>query len=427
MAERFKSDTELTPIKNSFGFDGRGENPIKDNINVVKEGGLAVTNTAVQLGTNLSDAFKDLSKSPTNKQMKEIGEAMVDATKEYWEKKKENLKLAWNTHETVTIGSIVGRVADCTYGDDKIWDDLSTRLARIVANLTGVQFGDDDDWGDLLYNIGDDFLAYVTSDSEVGGKVAEIDTIKGLVKTVKTANQFKRNISNVLETIEPILPYAELLWEFASAFMSGGTSLIKATTDLDKQAQLALWKLIVLTLQDLKKMVFSWKIEAPSIILGSLNALTRVEGVNKYSTGKKWLDELLNEDYYKQIKSQAKWNKTLKETINEMNNLKVDIEWKNSTVSTIFTDNLVKNSLKNLVSTAYSTTGISEKEFESWEEVGESIMEWYKNEVLYAVADFLINKVGDNLYVYTDEDFRMSEMTEEQIAVNSALMLKGLD
>lgn len=427
MAERFKSDTKLTPVKNSFGIDTRGENPIEDNINAVKEGGLAVANTAVQLGTNLSDAFKDLSKSPTNKQMKELGDAMADASKEYWERKKEDLKLAWNTHETVTIGSIVGRVADCTYGDEKIWDDLSTRLARIVANLTGVQFGKDDDWGDLLYNIGDDFLAYVTSDSEVGEKVAEIDTVKGLIKTVKTASQFKKNISEVLETIEPILPYAELLWEFASAYMSGGTSLIKATTDLDKQAQLALWKLIVLTLQDLKKMVFSWKIEAPSIILGSLNALTRVEGVNKYTTGKKWLDELLNEDYYEQIKSQAKWNKTLRETIEEMNNLKVDIEWRNSTVSAIFTDNLVKNSLKNLVSTAYSTTGISEKEFESWGEVGKSIMEWYKNEVIYAVADFLINKVGAELYPLTDEDFRMSEMTEEQIAVNSALMLKGLD
>lgn len=428
--ERFKSTTEMD---NSVfrGLDTSGSNAFTEMGDAVSGAGLAVVNTGYQLYNNISDIV-DTFKAPTDEEMKAVGDAMKDATKEYWEKKKEDFKIAWNTTEKVTIGAIVGRVCDLTWGEEKIIDNISDRLAMMVGALTGttVDAGEDENaWLNLAENMADDFLTYVTTDKEVGEKVAEIDAVKGIVKTVKTIKQTRDNITDILEKVEPLIPYAELIWEFASAYFSGGTSLIKATSDLDKQAQTALHKLIVLALTDTKKMIFAWKLEVPSLLLSALDSLTNVEKVTDYSTGMKWLDELLNEDYYKQIKEQSKWNENLEDAIKWLNDPLRNVEgtWTNETVKKIFTNRLVVNSLGNLVATAYATTGIDEREFSSWDEVGDAIYNWYTDYMLPWLVDRMISE-GVKLDPTSGkgENFRMSEMTEEEIAINSRYMLEGL-
>lgn len=353
----------LTTIPDTLKAAGTGAAHVVDNTGLIWD---AFTGGAEDWDDYLDVLDNDL----TN-----LDEAVADANRAFWQNRWNNIKNMWDDTTEVSIGAMIQTVAPYTNGA-KFFDGFTDRLRELISMVSGtsdvreVEGYDEngnpvkvkeESWGSLLSNFADEYATELLTSNKVTTAASELSMVQGFATTLKSYGQFISDVQQVLKNIEPLIPYAELVWAWASSLMTGGSSVAVAANKTVTQSEKALMDILAYALHDIKKMVFDWKIKLPTLLVQSVNIMTVKDAAAKFKTGNAFLDEILSDDYYDTVNNSLVWKEAVQLTSAEAGLL----DPTDFVLSASYVKNeLASNAMSNILTKAYNNAKVSEKTYE---------------------------------------------------------------
>ena len=286
-----------------------------------------------------------------------------------------NIKNMWDDTTEVTIGAMVQTIAPYTNGA-KFFDGFTDRLRDLISTLSGTSDvrekevydsegnltkTKEESWGSLLANFADEYATELLTSNKVTTAASELSMVQGFATTLKSYGQFISDVQQVLKNIEPVIPYAELVWAWASSLMTGGSSVAVAANKTVTQSEKALMDILAYALHDIKKMVFDWKIKLPTLLVQSINIMTVKDAAAKFKTGNAFLDQILSDDYYDTVNNSLVWKDIVQLTsasVGLLDPTKVVLS------ADYVKNELASNAMSTILTKAYNNAKVSEKTYE---------------------------------------------------------------
>ncbi len=218
------------------------------------------------------------SKSQVLSQLQDVGDAVGSASIDYLASQLEKLKNLWNQRTTITVKSMIGEVAPyaAALSQGKGGETISllgNKISELYNNLTDNVFSLDALKGSAK-EAGQEYLTFLSQNSNITSSIASINVVKGVVNTVDTASRAIDRVSTIMKTLEPIMPIVEVTASIAASWITGGTSAAEAMNKLAEEAQKLLQDTTRWALNSIKEYLYNIKIEVPTIILSNLKSLS---------------------------------------------------------------------------------------------------------------------------------------------------------
>ena len=353
----------LTSIPDALKATGTGAAHVVDNAGLIWD---AFTNGA----EDWSGYWESVDDELTN-----LDEAVADANRAFWQNKWNNIKNMWDDTTEVTIGAMVQTIAPYTNGA-KFFDGFTDRLRDLISMLSGTSDvrekevydsegnltkTKEESWGSLLANFADEYATELLTSNKVTTAASELSMVQGFATTLKSYGQFISDVQQVLKNIEPVIPYAELVWAWACSLFTGGSSVAVAANKTVTQSEKALMDILAYALHDIKKMVFDWKIKLPTLLVQSINIMTVKDAAAKFKTGNAFLDQILSDDYYDTVNNSLVWKDIVQLTsasVGLLDPTKVVLS------ADYVKNELASNAMSTILTKAYNNAKVSEKTYE---------------------------------------------------------------
>ena len=295
MADTFNGSFEAKTDDGLWGSSWGVSSESNDLISSVTEGvpaaGQEVVDTFNGLGKDI-DTTVSLAENifTDGSQYTEVWDALSSAATKYKEDMIERIKSLWTTPATITIGSIMEEVAPYALNTSDAVKLLVKKLLNFSTYLTGItSFSDDSgSWWQSLENMGVEIGSDILGDSAVTSSLSKLSVIQSYASGVQTVVNVIDGVQSVLKKVEPLIPYIEILCEFATGcefFLGPATkfqSITKGAQDTVANASKLAERLTAQALYYLKKYLYSIKLTVPSLVVGSLQSLSVKEALVGY-------------------------------------------------------------------------------------------------------------------------------------------------
>lgn len=325
----------------AFGIDLSSAKNL-DPTAVIRNMGSGISSAAISGWDNtlgyLKAAGGDLTGIFSSDQYAALGDAAGSAALNYLNNKIQIIKDAWLTKKTVTVGALIGEIAPYATDPLAAGKALATKVTGIL-NSTSVK--------DVLNSAAYDFL---NSSPELQSAISGLKAVQAFGNTLNSISSMVDTVKTVVNVLEPILPVVETVADFALTVWSAGTSAVKAGNNLAEMVEQLIQRLISLTFEALRKLIYNIPISLPALLLGAINTISIKEAVSSYNMNP-WLSAIFSEEYYQQTLNSLNWqtsiNKALNDTmgkVDDWSQFKFDNESdRGNLLKTKFLNNIVQN------------------------------------------------------------------------------------
>ena len=234
--------------------------------------------------SHLTDTFTDGS------QYVEVYDALESAATRYKDELVERIKNLWSTPTTITIGSIMEEAAPYALNTKDALKLLVRKVGTLTTYLTGITSASDDSgaWWETLLNSGVEVGSDILRDSSVQSSLSQLSIVQSFASGINTVVGVIDSIQSILKKVEPLIPYIEILGEFALGceFRIGPVTkfqnITKGAQDTVSNVSKLQERITAQALYDLKRYLYSIKLTVPSLLVGSLQALSVQEALLGY-------------------------------------------------------------------------------------------------------------------------------------------------
>ena len=248
-----------------------------DMFSGLKEGADTTVSYAVE-------AFTDSS------QYSNVYDALESAATKYKKDLVDRIETLWSTPTTVTIGGIMEEVAPYALNTKEALKLLVRKVGNLTTYLTGITSASDDSgsWWKTLLNSGGEIGSDILSDSSVQSAMSQLSIVQSFASSVSTVVGVIDSIQSILKKVEPLIPYIEILGEFALGceFRIGPVTkfqnITKGAQDTVSNVSKLQERITAQALYDLKRYLYSIKLTVPSLLVGSLQSLSVQEALVGY-------------------------------------------------------------------------------------------------------------------------------------------------
>lgn len=292
------------------------------------------SSTLESSGLYLANAVTDAGSIFTDgSQYAAVADAAASASLNFLESKIQRIKDAWLTKDTITVGALIGEISPYAIS----FKEASSVLCSKLNNLTNYLLGTSgNNWQSSLKSLGNQAVDSIVSDPSFTSSVSNLKAIQSYGNVLNSMANAISGAQKVMEYVEPILPYVEIIADIATSWVNGGASAAKGVQKQTEETQKSCFKLLSLSLQPIRKLVYGIKISLPSLLTGALNSLSIKEAMDLRSDIPEWVSSIFSEEYYQTAMNSLNWqaavDKSLSSslgTINDWSNFDFgqDMSW----------------------------------------------------------------------------------------------------
>lgn len=195
-----------------------------------------------------------------------LGDAAAAAALNYVNSLLEKIKKAWTTTTTVSLSSLIGEVAPYCINASQTGKILSRKVGTLMSNI-GEWFSDS--LITELNNLGDSFL----NDPNITAAVSNLKIIQAFASTLNGLSSTLDTTKKIMESVEPFIPWLEIIANLALSVWSGGTTATTAGQQLQEYLVTLTQDLYVRVFEIFRRLIFNISFKAPSFLVMSLSSL----------------------------------------------------------------------------------------------------------------------------------------------------------
>lgn len=361
-------------------------------------------NYLTQAGVDVASAFTD------SQQYLDVLDAAGSVSLNFLNNKVQRIKDLWNTKDTITIGALLGEIAPYALNWKEAGSLLTKRMNSFINYLLGTS---GDSWLDTLNSLGTQATNSLLSDPSLTSSISNLKMIQAYGNTLNSMASIITGAQEVMKYLEPLIPVSEILVNFATAWINGGTSAALGSTQMAEAVQKTCQKLGILALQCIKKMVYSVKISVPSLLTGALDSLSVKEAVSLRADLPDWIKSIFNDSYYQDTVNSLTWQTSINKALNET--LGTVTDWSNfnfengTTRGNVLKQNFLSSVVKNYM---YGSGGAVAKARAAAHMSSSTDIKEYSGNTK-KIEDSSVNTDNSNLDNDLDNDLNESPLSDE--------------